>query len=254
MMMVVLIGGVMCCGMSCVGGLGLWYMKDECLGGVLCPATSTASDSTTTGDSTSTSTAADPAATVPTGSDVYLYSKLCADGGGGYSVLSGNPSAADNNHVQMGCKIGRTDGWKTFWKIEKGPNKFYYINLSGTKQYLTWEDDGTTDSNGKQKGKPVLRDKTKDPNYIYRQLWWIGKQSDGSLSLSLSESKNQTVGGRYLSYHYEACSNPKSVNAPWAWGKEGHHSKWGIRKKGDKSGPKMGNSCGTAPAPSTASS
>ena len=35
MMIVVLVGGVMCCGMSCVGGLAAWYIKDPTLGGLL---------------------------------------------------------------------------------------------------------------------------------------------------------------------------------------------------------------------------
>lgn len=238
----------MCCGMSCVGGLGAWYLKDATLGGLLSPAVASSPEGSTPDGSPGPSTADPPAGSIPTGKDVYVFSKLCVDGGGGYSVLSGNPNAESDNHVQMGCKSSKPDtGWKTLWKFEKGGSNVYYVNLSGTKKYLTWEDDGTgvPDGNGKMKGRPVLRDKAKDA-WKKRQLWWIGKQSDGTFSLSLSASNNPDIGGRYFSWNYEQCTPGKAgtmkINAPWMWGKDGHESKWGFRERG-KASPPTGAKC-----------
>jgi hypothetical protein len=170
--------------MSCVGGLGFWYMQDPTLGGILGPAASSAVSTPSDSTLTSTSTADPPAGKVDTSKEYYIYSKSCANGG--YTVLSGftgSPSRVDaKDSVNMGCETAqehssKKNGWKTYWKFESAGGGLYYVRLSGTTPalYLT----GVKD-------KHVQLSKLNKANAW--QKWYVGSPSSGNLTLSLSAS------------------------------------------------------------------
>jgi hypothetical protein len=238
----------MCCGMSCVGGLGFWYMQDPTLGGILGPAASSAvstpSDSTVT--STSTSTADPPAASVPTDKDVYIWHKGCAahTSATKFTILSGNDTSAGTRQVQLGCKsAGKEDpGWSTMWRFEKAGSNLYYVKHVKSKKFLT------------AGNPPGLQAKIDDAATAtkYTQLWYVGKGTDGiTLSLSRSAVAKQTYKNRWLAWNNTFCDGnwtahtKREGNDPWLNVEVDKTAEkqtlWGIKVPGDAT--KMNHSC-----------
>lgn len=258
MMMVVLIGGVMCCGMSCVGGLGMWYLKDPCMNGILCPAgTGGASDSTTTtpSDSTSTSTSTGtpdaPAASVPIDKAVYIWHKGCAaaastSNGARYTILSGYAGQTDYP-VQLGCRGEPGDQWGTKWRFQKanGETNLYWVRHEKSKKFLTASTENP---------KFRLQEQSADAKIRWGQLWYIGKGSDGGVTLSLSKNALRKGGQpetwRHLAWNDQFCDGKfgdgeranRTANDPWFNAStSAKETLWGIKVPGDSN--KMKNQC-----------
>jgi hypothetical protein len=239
----------MCCGMSCVGGLGFWYMQDPTLGGILGPAASSAVSTPSDSTVTSTSTADPPAASVPTDKDVYIWHKGCAaastSNGKRFTLLSGNTSIA-KFQVGLGCKsAGKEDsGWSTMWRFEKAGSNLYFVKHKKSGLFLT------ADSPFRLAGK------TDDDKW--RQQWYVGKGSDGGVTLTLSRSAvgaainagkapEDQKNWRYMAWNETFCngdpgSHNRQANDPWMNGTtDAKQTLWGIKVPGDAT--KMKNTC-----------
>lgn len=252
MMMVVVIGGIMCCGMSCVGGLAGWYMYDPTLGGLL-PGPALDGYTAAPLPAGDTPIVADPppATDITPGKDVYIFSQLCADEPSGprASILAGKSST---NAVGMSCDYKPENGYSKLWRFTK-TGSLYYIELGTTKKYLTANPDATA-TTGDQL---ILATKSGNENkeLKVRQQWYISRNATGGRSISLSQNAiTKTFPGptsgtkvkyRYLCFgagEYTASRCAKTDGAtPWMWF-DSAESKWQFRLTKSTT-PKMNQSC-----------
>lgn len=248
MMMVVVIGGVMCCGMSCVGGLGAWYLKDATLGGLLSPAVASSPEGSTPDGSPGPSTADPPAAGVPTDKAVYIWHKGCAAATikKRFTILAGNANEKEVP-VQLGCRSEPGGDWGTLWRFQKAKEKnLYYVRHEKSKKYLTA-------SNKLDVFKFELVDAiSNDVNIRWGQLWYIGKGSDGGVTLTLSQNALKNGGKdttyRNLAWNDQFCNGDpgshsnRQANDPWfSKDTDPKQTLWGIKVPRDAN--KMNNKC-----------
>jgi hypothetical protein len=141
MMMVMMMGMMGSCVMSAVGGLGLWYMKDPTLGGLLedlnpPDVPEPGADGGDGDDGTPNSSTS-----IPLDQKVYIHGTLngCGENGSTYSLLY----ATNDTDVNVDCQ--RVDANKNnyLWTIsakKSGKWTYYTIKNAGKNKYLSVSD------------------------------------------------------------------------------------------------------------------
>jgi hypothetical protein len=177
MMMVLVIGGSMAIGMSCVGSLAGMYLYDpsffdRLLGKV--PEDPYGGDGTGLGgdDSPVTPTKYKP----PIDKVGYIFNQGCKpnDDKPVYSLLSANSDHL--TETTMNCK---TNGNHTKWRFQRaGADNYYYIRNEQTKTYLTTGD----------KPWPTLSPKLSGEN-ARKQKWYLGTPDGGGSGFTLTVSQ-----------------------------------------------------------------
>ena len=238
MMMVVVIGGIMCCGMSCVGGLVGWYVYDPTLNGLL-PGPSPDGY----GGSGPPAGDAPPVADPPpdTGisgtQDAYIFHKGCSDvtSGARYSLLAGHPTTGD---VQMSCQTGEVNGYIKKWRFTKiGNGTLYYIQLRGSATskslYLTVVE-----------GKlwVMKKETSSDPQKKAMQQWSISSSNADGRTIAVSAMHTKPFNDkkyRYLSF--SADGRCATGGKPWMWF-DPSETQWQFRYAKSTT-PKMNRNC-----------
>lgn len=189
MMIVMMMGVFGSCALSVVGGVGVWYIKDPTLGGLL-PDEEPDDEGEGEGEGEGGGGAD---GNIPLDTKVYIYGLLeKCDGDHSYTLLYATSSDA----VDSACS--RKDDMKNqyLWTInteKSGKWTYYTIKNVGRNKYLTADDAGDSVF-----GTLSLSDT--------KTLWRIKAQQDDSSVFSISTK--DSVGGskRYLNFRSQKCS------------------------------------------------
>lgn len=203
MMMVVMLGGLMSLCMSCVGGIGGFYLMDPTLGGLLTPAASAPVPAPT---------GSDPPAPAPPGGGnepssggngivvkkPYLLMYSTAKNWDGKARFLHVEKCGDNEKVKVNCySPDKATKGEIFWIFEKGSKSNTYLirGKSCAGKYLTFGDKFQTASYSGYDA--LLRPKLTGADRA-KQEWYVKKTEDGITIANSYVNKTADSAFRFL--------------------------------------------------------
>lgn len=236
MMIVVLVGGVMCCGVSCAGGLGFWYWKDPTMGGLFGSTAAASSDAAPSSDAAATSDSASSASAASAGgggttnaagiptpdTPTIIYSSQCKHGGDSTisTMITGIMNSEDTAlnkypNVGLACDVAETNLKHTWLLKSAGGGKFYYIVNRAWGQGYYLGIDGTQQRLRERNGMAE-----KDVKYVQ----WSIEDNGKKWQTKTFALKNRGT-GQYLASKLENCNTwEKSL----AFTSDKKNSKWSF--------------------------